>query len=321
MTCGPPYLDLQNNIVTWICIGNDSYIVKQITKPSKMNRAVIDLIFWRLHRYGGWLQDTCTMLQTMPEPGGMPGPGLVVCFYGGIGGKGHIGVNRSSSVAEEGLMICGRSCRYLGKFVVEVSISRYTQGRNKERLGCVVVRRRWEVRAFKLTATSGTALTTISLSAVSSGTPSRSGGIIGSRSVVGGGSHVSGSTIGSKISGGISGGTFSGDLIVAAVQIFGLGAVKVKPPVADEVVLVEDGSVGAQEAVLAKTAQTVGSANVEHLALGLGVGVVTAINLTFAGEAGLGGLSVDGVVLAGDAGNAGLEHVEGRVAGTAGISV
>jgi len=177
-------------------------------------------------------------------------------------------------------------------------------------------------RAFKLTATSGTALTTISLSAVSSGTPGGSGGgIIGSRSVVGGGSHVSGSTIGSKISGGISGGTFGGDLVVAAVQTFGLGAVEVEPPVADEVVLVEDGSVGAQEAVLAKTAQTVGSANVEHLALGLGVGVVTAINLTFAGESGLGGLGVDGIVLAGDAGNAGLEHVEGRVAGTTGISV
>ena len=174
-----------------------------------------------------------------------------------------------------------------------------------------------QVRALKLTATSGTALTTISLSAISSGTPS--GGVIGSRSVVGGGSHVSGSTVGAKISGGVSGGTFGGDLVVAAVQIFGFGTVKVEPPVADEVVLVEDGSVGAQEAVLAKTAQAVGSTNVEHLAFGLRVGIVTAINLTFAGEAGLRGLSIDGIVLAGDAGNAGLQHVEGCV--TAFISV
>ena len=244
----------------------------------------------------------------MPEPGGMPGPGLVVCFYGGIGGKGHIGVNRSSSVAEEDLMICGRSCRYLGKFVVEVSISRYTQGRNKERLGCVVVRRRWEVRAFKLTATSGTALTTISLSAVSSGTPSRSGGIIGSRSVVGGGSHVSGSTIGSKISGGISGGTFGGDLVVAAVQILGLGTVKVEPPVADEVVLVEDGAVGAEEAILGEATLSVSGANVEHLALGLGICVVSSIHLSVAGESGFGGFGVDGVVFTGDAGNSLLQH-------------
>ncbi len=52
--------------------------------------------------------------------------GLVVCL--GIGGMGgHIGVNRSSSVAEEGLM-------NLGNFFVGFSISRYTQGRNKERL-------------------------------------------------------------------------------------------------------------------------------------------------------------------------------------------
>ena len=130
-----------------------------------------------------------------------------------------------------------------------------------------------QVRALKLTATSGTALTTISLSAISSGTPS--GGVIGSRSVVGGGSHVSGSTVGAKISGGVSGGTFGGDLVVAAVQIFGFGTVKVEPPVADEVVLVEDGSVGAEEAVLGETSGPVSCADVEHLALGLLVSVVT----------------------------------------------
>ena len=55
--------------------------------------------------------------------------------------------------------------------------------------------------------------------------------------------------------GGCSGGGLSlgGDLLVQAVQTLGLSAVEVEPPVADEVVLVEDGSVGTEEAVLGQT--------------------------------------------------------------------
>ncbi len=46
-------------------------------------------------------------------------------------------------------------------------------------------------------------------------------------------------------------------------------------PVTDEVVLVEDGAVGAEEAVLGEAALAIGGANVEDLALGLGVGIIT----------------------------------------------
>ena len=53
-----------------------------------------------------------------------------------------------------------------------------------------------------------------------------------------------------------------------------LGAVDVEPPVADEVLLVEDGSIGAEEAVLGKSASTIVPADVERLALCLRVGVV-----------------------------------------------
>ena len=53
-----------------------------------------------------------------------------------------------------------------------------------------------------------------------------------------------------------------------------LGAVKVEPPVADEVLLVEDGPVGAEEGLGAEAAEAVGDAHVEGLALGRGVGVV-----------------------------------------------
>ena len=71
-----------------------------------------------------------------------------------------------------------------------------------------------------------------------------------------------------------SGLSLSGEVVVEAVETLGLGAVEVEPPVADEVVLVEDGSVGAEEAVLGQTTGAVSGADVEDLALGLGVGVV-----------------------------------------------
>jgi hypothetical protein len=45
-------------------------------------------------------------------------------------------------------------------------------------------------------------------------------------------------------------------------------------PIADEVVLVEDGAVGAEERPLGPRAVAILGAHVEHLALGLGIGVV-----------------------------------------------
>ena len=53
-----------------------------------------------------------------------------------------------------------------------------------------------------------------------------------------------------------------------------LRAVHIEPPVADEVLLVEDGPVGAEEAVLGESAPTIVPAYVERLALRLRVGVV-----------------------------------------------
>ena len=66
-----------------------------------------------------------------------------------------------------------------------------------------------------------------------------------------------------------------GHLVVAGVEPLRLRAVKVEPPVADEVLLVEDGAVRAEEGLRALAAQTVGDAHVEDLAVGRRVGVVT----------------------------------------------
>ena len=53
-----------------------------------------------------------------------------------------------------------------------------------------------------------------------------------------------------------------------------LRAVHVKPPVTDEVLLIEDGAIGAEEAVLGEAATAVVTTDVEGLALGLRVGIV-----------------------------------------------
>ena len=67
----------------------------------------------------------------------------------------------------------------------------------------------------------------------------------------------------------------SSNLVVEGVKVLGSGAVKVEPPVADEVVLVQDCSVGAEEAVLGEPTGAIGCADVERLALSLRVRVVT----------------------------------------------
>ena len=53
------------------------------------------------------------------------------------------------------------------------------------------------------------------------------------------------------------------------------GAVNIEPPVTDEVLLVEKGSVGAEMGVLDEVCVAEVRTDVEPLALGLGVGVVT----------------------------------------------
>ena len=50
------------------------------------------------------------------------------------------------------------------------------------------------------------------------------------------------------------------------------------------------------------------SADVEHLALGLGVGIITSINLAIAQEASIRNFSINGIILAGDSRNSLFEH-------------
>ena len=71
--------------------------------------------------------------------------------------------------------------------------------------------------------------------------------------------------------------TFGSNVVVQAVKAFGLSTIKVEPPITDKVVLVENSSVGAEERVFGKTSLTVSSTDVEHLALSLGISVVSYI--------------------------------------------
>ena len=68
--------------------------------------------------------------------------------------------------------------------------------------------------------------------------------------------------------------SFSGDVIIDGVKTFSFCTVKVEPPVTDEVVLVEDGAIGTEEAVLGQTTLAISGTDVEHLALSLGVSIV-----------------------------------------------
>ena len=66
----------------------------------------------------------------------------------------------------------------------------------------------------------------------------------------------------------------SSDLVIKRVKALGLGAVNIEPPVADEVVLVEDGAIGAEEGDGGEFALVIGCTDVEDLTLGLRVSVV-----------------------------------------------
>ena len=81
-----------------------------------------------------------------------------------------------------------------------------------------------------------------------------------------------------------------------------LTAVHIEPPVADEVLLVEQGSVGAEEAVLDQGASAIIATDVESLAVCVLIGVVP-FDLLVTVEGGVWGVDEDGVVLPGDAGD------------------
>ena len=72
-----------------------------------------------------------------------------------------------------------------------------------------------------------------------------------------------------------SGLSFGGNVFVEAVEAFGFSTVKVEPPITNEVSLVEDGTVGAQEGVLGKASGAIGGADMESLTFGLGISVVS----------------------------------------------
>ena len=102
--------------------------------------------------------------------------------------------------------------------------------------------------------------------------------------------------------------SLSCDLVVLGEQTFSFGAVKVEPPIADEVVLVEDGSIRAEETVLAETTLTVSSADMEHLAFSFRVSIITSINLTITGETRLRDFSVNWVIFSRYTGDRGSQH-------------
>ena len=93
----------------------------------------------------------------------------------------------------------------------------------------------------------------------------------------------------SKVSsrGGRVGLPVGGHLVVEGVEGLSQGAVHVEPPVADEVLLVEEGAVGTQERVLGSSAGAIVGADVERLALRLWIRVVTTICLPVAEEGGV----------------------------------
>ena len=68
---------------------------------------------------------------------------------------------------------------------------------------------------------------------------------------------------------------FCVDELVECIKVGGCSAVDVVPPVADKVLLVENGSVGAQKAVFRQTTVGIRGTDVKDLTFSLGIGVVT----------------------------------------------
>ena len=97
--------------------------------------------------------------------------------------------------------------------------------------------------------------------------------------------------------------TLSINFIIKRVEILSSGAVKIEPPVTDEIVLVEECTIRTEEAVLGQTSSSISCANMECLALSLGVSIVTSIHLAFTAESRFRNLSIDRVVFSGHAWN------------------
>ena len=97
------------------------------------------------------------------------------------------------------------------------------------------------------------------------------------------------------------------NLVIEAVELLSQGAVHIEPPVAHEVLLVEQGAVGAEEAVLGEAAVAITATDVEGLALSLGVSVVSALSLAVTEEGGVRNLGEDGIIVSRDSGNVLLE--------------
>jgi len=93
-----------------------------------------------------------------------------------------------------------------------------------------------------------------------------------------------------------SGFTFSSDIFVQAVKTLSLSTVKVKPPITDEVCLVKDGSIGAQERIFRKTTLAISCAHMESLAFSLSISIVSTLNLSFTAKSGFGNFGQDGVI-------------------------
>ena len=74
--------------------------------------------------------------------------------------------------------------------------------------------------------------------------------------------------------------TLSSNFIIKRVEILSSGAVKIEPPVTDEIVLVEECTIRTEEAVLGQTSSSISCANMKCLAFILRVSIVTSINLT-----------------------------------------
>jgi len=69
------------------------------------------------------------------------------------------------------------------------------------------------------------------------------------------------------------------NLSIQGIQPLGLRAVKIKPPVTNEILLVENCSIGTEERVFGETSLAITCANVKDLTLGIRVTVISPIHL------------------------------------------
>ena len=72
---------------------------------------------------------------------------------------------------------------------------------------------------------------------------------------------------------------FSMNLLVDSVEILSQTTVNIEPPVTDEVLLVEQGTIGTEEAVLGQPSLTISGTNVEWLAVSLNISIIASFNL------------------------------------------